>query len=135
MCAASRSFARRKTPTAASCELRSTCWYWTRSCSTSRPSRQWKTARIGEKNMSWTEAEATAHLRELFLKQLLPAAAEGGQLRAFFPLGGDAGAKTYYIERAKPRMGREDFLIRTADGGDDPIVALGELWKSQKFDK
>ena len=85
--------------------------------------------------MSWTEVEATAHLRELFLKQLLPAAADGGQPRAFFPLGADAGAETYYIERAKPRMAREDFLIRTADGGDDPIVALGELWANQKFDK
>lgn len=85
--------------------------------------------------MSWTEAEATAHLQELFLKQLLPAAAESGQPRAFFPLGGDAGAKTYYVERKRPKMAREDFLIQTADGGDDPIVALGELWASQKLDK
>jgi len=85
--------------------------------------------------MSWTEAEATAHLQRLFLEQMLPAAADGGKPPTFFPLGADPAAKTYYIERQKPKMNREDFLVRTAAGGDDPIVALGELWASQGLDR
>lgn len=86
--------------------------------------------------MSSTEAEVSSEaLRELFLKHLLPAAAEAGKPRAYFPLGPDPAAQSYFIERQKTRMAREDFLIRTADGGDDPIVALGELWRSQGLDK
>ncbi|MBL9124525.1 MAG: hypothetical protein JNG90_12900 [Planctomycetaceae bacterium] len=85
--------------------------------------------------MSWTEAEATAHLRALFLEQMLPAATVGGKPQACFPLGADPAAPTYYIERQKPSMNREDFLVRTAAGGDDPIVALGELWSSQGLDR
>lgn len=82
-----------------------------------------------------SSTDTNAQLRELFLKQLLPAAATDGEPRVFFPLGSEPGAVSYYVERKKPRMAREDFLISTADGSGDPIVALGELWASQGLDK
>lgn len=74
-------------------------------------------------------------IRELFLKRLLPAATEEGRPMAFFPTGPDKSATSYYVERTKTTIAREDFHVRTADGGGDPIVALGELWKAQGLDR
>jgi hypothetical protein len=86
--------------------------------------------------MSSTDNDShTAAIRDLFLNKLLPAAQKEGRPRAFFPVGPDPAADTYYIDRPARKMTRDDFLIRTPDGSGDPIVALGELWKSQGLDR
>lgn len=86
--------------------------------------------------MSSTESPVpTEVLRELFEAKLLPAAEQDQPARAFFPLGPDAGAETYYVERQRTTMSRDDFHLRTRDGGDDPIVALGERWQDQGLER
>lgn len=85
--------------------------------------------------MSSTEPEPHGqYIRDLFLKKLLPAASDDGRPRSFFPLGPDATAASYYVERTKTKMSREDFIIGAASDGD-PIAALGELWTRQGHDR
>ena len=85
--------------------------------------------------MSLIRSDRTSSsVRKFFLKELIPLAEQlRGEGKAFFPVKGDPGATTYYIQRDKTTMTPEDFEVVGCDAVEGFEEALIDLWRSQGY--